>query len=159
MSFDTLITHMAAAAARGDGHAVRACFTADGVYHDCFYGSFAGDAIIDLVENYFHRDAGDFRWDIHAPVSDGRLGYARYVFSYASKLPETRGQRAGFEGVAICELKDGKLASYREVANALMGLHALGFPPERVAKIARRESDAFFARDEMRAHRPVANAN
>ena len=158
MSFAILITEMTQAAARGDAHAVRACFTADGVYHECFYGSFAGDAIIDMVENYYFRDACDFRWDIHAPVSDGNLGYARYVFSYESKLPEYQGRRGGFEGVAICELRDGKIASYREVANALVGLRAVGFPPARLAKIAQREADEFFARDEARGHRPLVNA-
>ena len=86
MDFTNLISEMTRAAVRGDGRAARACFTENGVYHDCFYGAFQGDAIIDLIERYFHRDAGSFIWDIHDPLSDGRLGYARYVFSYESKL-------------------------------------------------------------------------
>ena len=153
MDFTNLISEMTRAAVRGDGPATRACFTGDGVYHDCFYGAFQGDAIIDLIERYFHRDAGSFIWDIHDPVSDGRLGYARYVFSYESKLPQFAGRRAGFEGVSICELREGKLASYREVANSFVGLQALGFPPERLAKLAAREADAFFARPEAAHHR------
>ena len=43
--------------------------------------------------------------------------YARYTFSYRSTLPEARGARAMFEGVAIMRLRDGKIAEYHEVAN------------------------------------------
>lgn len=155
MDFNSLISTMTKAAVLGDGAGVRACFTPHGVYHDCFYGVFAGDAIADMVENYFHRDAGKFIWDIHDPVCDGKIGYARYVFSFESKLPAAAARRAGFEGVAICELEDGKLKSYREVANALVGLQCLGFSPERLAKLAQREATAFFARDEAVHHRAV----
>lgn len=153
MEFAELIQSMTAAAVRGDGAAVRACFTPEGVYDDCFYGAFKGDAIIGMIEGLFHRDACRFRWDLHDPVSDGKMGYARYVFSYESRLPEAAGLRAGFEGVAICELREGLIHRYHEVANSLVGLHALGFPPERLAKRAARESAAFFARAEAREHR------
>jgi hypothetical protein len=153
MDFPELLQTMTAAAVRGDGAAVRACFVPDGVYDDCFYGAFHGDAIVDMIEGFFHRDAGNFRWDLHGPVSDGRTGYARYVFSYESRLPEAAGRRAGFEGVAICTLRDGLIERYHEVANSLVGLHALGFAPERLARRAARESTAFFAREEAREHR------
>ena len=102
MSFAALLSAMTAAVCRGDGAAVAACFTPDGVYHDCFYGAFEGVAIASMIEGFFHRDAGDFRWDLHDVVDDGRTGYARYVFSYTSKLPEAQGRRAIFEGVSIC---------------------------------------------------------
>lgn len=153
MEFSELIRTMTSAAVRGDGRAARACFTPDGIYHDCFYGAFHGDRIIEMVEGYFHRDACNFRWDIHDPLSDGRLGYARYVFSYESRLPQAAGKRAGFEGVAVCALRDGLIASYREVANSLAGLQALGFEPARLAKIAAREAAEFFARPEAALHR------
>lgn len=153
MSFAELITTMTQAACRGDGAAVAACFTPDGVYHDCFYGAFAGAAIVTMIEDYFHRDARDFRWDLHDIVDDGRVGYARYVFSYESKLPHAAGRRALFEGVSICELRQGRLASYREVANAAVGLHTLGFAPERIARLLDREARELAARTEAAAHR------
>ncbi len=152
MQFAELITRMTAAVCRGDGAAVAACFTPDGIYHDCFYGAFRGPAIADMVERYFHRDATDFRWDVHAPVSDGRIGYARYVFSYESKMAEAAGRRAVFEGVSICRLRDGLIASYREVANSLVGLACLGFAPERIAKLAAREARELAARPEAARH-------
>ncbi|MSR15470.1 MAG: nuclear transport factor 2 family protein [Gammaproteobacteria bacterium] len=156
MGFQTLLTKLIEAITRGDGRAARACFTADGVYHDCLYGAFQADAIATMVEQYFHRDATKFIWDTHDPVCDGRIGYARYVFSFESKLPESLGKRAGFEGVSICELVDGQFASYREVANSLPGLQALGFVPERLARLAGREAAAFFARPEAAHHRGAA---
>lgn len=151
--FSALIRRMTQAAVRGDGRAVRACFTPDGVYHDCFYGAFRGDAIISMIEECFHRDAREFRWDIHAPLSDGVIGYARYVFSYESRLPGAEGRRAGFEGMAVCTLRGGLMESYREIANSLVALQALGFAPDRLARLAARESAAFFASPEAVAHR------
>lgn len=151
--FPALIRRMTQAAVRGDGRAVRACFTPDGVYHDCFYGAFRGDAIISMIEDCFHRDAREFRWDIHAPLSDGVTGYARYVFSYESRLPGAEGRRAGFEGMAVCTLREGLIESYREIANSLVALQALGFAPDRLARLAARESAAFFASPEASAHR------
>ena len=153
MSFAALITAMTQAACRGDGAAVAACFTPDGVYHDCFYGAFQGPAIVQMIEAFFHRDACDFRWDLHDIVDDGHTGYARYVFSYESKLPGASGRRALFEGVSICALRDGRIASYREVANSAVGLHALGFAPERIAKLLAREARELAARPEAAGHR------
>ncbi|MCC7120425.1 MAG: nuclear transport factor 2 family protein [Gammaproteobacteria bacterium] len=153
MNFADLIVTMTQAACRGDGAAVAACFTPDGIYHDCFYGPFQGTAIATMVEDFFHRDAREFRWDLHDVVDDGRTGYARYVFSYESKLPIASGRRALFEGVSICELRGGKIASYREVANSAVGLYTLGFAPERIAKLLAREARELAARSEAATHR------
>src|SRR3978361_1425209 len=101
-----------------DGAAFAVLFTEDGVYHDVFYGAFKGRAkIAEMIDDWFYRTATDFRWDMHDPVSDGRTLYARYTFSYRSKLQEAKGARAMFEGVAIMTLRDGLIAEYHEVAN------------------------------------------
>lgn len=150
--FATLITTMTQAACRGDGAATAACFTADGVYHDCFYGAFSGAAIGDMIENYFHRDAENFIWDLHAPVDDGVTGYVRYVFSYDSKLVDAAGTRAVFEGVSICRLADGLISEYTEVAGSITGLQQLGFDDARLGKLLAREASALRARPEARHH-------
>lgn len=155
MDFGTLIRTMTQAACRGDGAGVAACFTPDGVYHDVFYGAFQGPAIADMIENYFHRDASNFRWDVHAPVSDGQTGYARYVFSFDSKLEGHEGNRACFEGVALCTLKDGLIEEYHEVAEAVTGLSLIGFPEGRIAGYAAKQARQLLARDEAEAHRPT----
>lgn len=138
---------------RRDGTSFAQLFTEDAVYHDVFYGAFRGRAkIAAMIDEVFYRTAEDFRWDLHDPVSDGRILYARYTFSYRSLLYEAGGRRVMFEGVAIFTLRDGLIAEYREVANAGPALVDLGFAPERVAKILAREGAALKARPEAKAH-------
>ncbi|MEM9140882.1 MAG: nuclear transport factor 2 family protein, partial [Pseudomonadota bacterium] len=84
---------------------------------------------------------------------DGAVGYARYVFSYESKLPGHAGQRACFEGVAICRLQDDLIADYREVAEWVTGLSMLGFPDGRISGLAARQARALMAREEATGHR------
>jgi hypothetical protein len=127
--------------------------TQDGIYHDCFYGSFQGrHNIADLIENHFHRDGENFIWDLHDPVCDGEIGYVRYVFSYTSKLEESKGKRSLFEGVCICRMKDGLLSAYREVANSGTGLQLMGFTPARLAKFLAREAKELVGRTESLHH-------
>ncbi len=152
MSFEVLIRRMVTAVEDGNGRGVADCFTPDGVYHDVFYGSFEGDRIVDMIDNYFHRDGGEFRWDIHDAVEAGDVGYARYVFSYKPKLEGAGDQRVVFEGVAICRLRDGLIADYREVANAAVGLQAMGFAPERLAKFLAKQGKELRARSEAARH-------
>lgn len=136
-----------------DGQSFAALFAEDGVYHDVFYGVFEGRAkIAEMVDDWFYRTAEDFRWDMHAPVSDGATLYARYTFSYRSKLPEANGGRAMFEGVAIMTLRDGKIATYHEVANTAPAFVDLHFAPERIAKIVAKQGEALKARPEMARH-------
>ena len=136
-----------------NGAAFAALFTEDGVYHDVFYGAFAGRAkIAEMIDDWFYRTAADFRWDMHTPVSDGRTLYAHYTFSYRSLLPEAKGARAMFEGVAIMKLKDGRIAEYHEVANTATGFVDMNFAPERIAKIVARQGTTLKARPEMKRH-------
>ena len=146
MTFKTLIQKMTQAAVRGDGLGVAACFCENGIYHDVFYGEFKGSAIINLIEGHFHRDGKDFQWDLYDAIEQNGIGYARYVFSYASKLEEAQDRRATFEGVAICRLESGRIREYREVANAVTGLHLLGFSPERLARFVDRETKTLLER-------------
>jgi hypothetical protein len=152
MEFDSLILKMTQSIVHKDGVGASECFTSDGVYHDVFYGSFSKNNIPKMVEDYFHRDATDFIWDIFDPVSTGSIGYARYVFSYDSKLSECDGKRAVFEGIARCELKDDLILSYHEVADTFPGLSQLGFSGDRLKKIAEKQSSLLLARDESLKH-------
>ena len=136
-----------------NGKAFADLFTEDGVYHDVFYGAFAGrEKIATMIDDWFYRTAEDFRWDMHAPVSDGETLYARYTFSYRSTLPEARGARAMFEGVAIMKLRDGMIAGYHEVANTAPGFVDMNFAPERIARIVAKQGAALKARPEMKRH-------
>lgn len=153
MDASAILQEFCAAVEQHDGQRFARLFTEDGVYHDVFYGAFAGRSkIAAMIDTEFYKSATNLRWDMHDPVSDGRLLYARYTFSYKSLLPEAEGQRAMFEGVAIMRLRDGLIADYREVANTATGFVDMNFAPERIAKIARRQGAALKARAEMARH-------
>ena len=52
-----------------NGAAFAELFTEDGIYHDVFYGAFAGRArIAAMIDDWFYRTATDFRWDTHTPA-------------------------------------------------------------------------------------------
>lgn len=153
MDIPAMLARFCDAVERRDGEAFAALFTDDGVYHDVFYGTFNGRAkIAEMIDEWFYRTATDFRWDMHAPVSDGETLYARYTFSYRSTLPEANGARAMFEGVAIMKIRDGFIEEYREVANAAPAFVDMNFAPERIAKIAAKQGLELKARPEMRRH-------
>jgi ketosteroid isomerase-like protein len=153
MNITAMLRTFCDAAERRDGKAFADLFTEDGVYHDVFYGAFEGRTrIAELIDDWFYRTASDFRWDMHAPVSDGETLYARYTFSYRSTLPEANGARAMFEGVAIMKLSGGKILEYHEVANTAPGFVDMNFAPERIAKIIARQGAALKAQPEMRRH-------
>ena len=153
MNISSMLRAFCDAVERRDGKAFAALFTEDGIYHDVFYGAFEGRAgIAVMIDDHFYRTATDFRWDMHAPVSDGETLYARYTFSYRSLLPEAKGARAMFEGVAIMTLRDGRIAEYREVANTAPGFVDMNFAPERIAKIVAKQGAALKARPEMQRH-------
>ncbi len=153
MDIAAMLQKFTSAVERHDGTALAALFTADGVYHDAFYGAFAGRArIAELIDQWFYRTARDFKWDMLEPVFDGRTLYVRYVFSYVSILPEAKGARVMFEGVSIMKLREGLIAEYREVANTGPALLGLNFAPERVAKILRKQDAALRATPEAKPH-------
>lgn len=133
--FRALLERMSQAICRGDGSAAAACFVADGIYHDGFYGEFRGrEAVRDMVENHFHANARDFTWQLSDALSDGSLAYARYDFSYISKIPGSEGVRVHFAGIAQVRLKDGLIARYGEMFDRGTALVQMNFEPARIAK-------------------------
>jgi len=153
MNFAEMMQGLANAVSAGDGDKVADFFTDDGVYHDVYYGAFQGrEKIKEMIKDYFHAHATNFIWDFHDAISDGKIGYARYVFSYESTIEGCEGNRAMFEGVSIVELDGDKLISYKEVANVGPGLVSLGFPPERTYKILKKHSNQLQERGESQHH-------
>ena len=153
MDAAALLKDFCSAVERHDGKAFASLFAEDGVYHDVFYGVFKGrQKIGEMIDDWFYRTARDFRWEMFRPVSDGRTLYAYYTFSYVSTLPEAQGKRVGFEGVSMMQLKDGKIAEYREVANAGPGFVDMGFAPERIAKILAKEGAHLKQQPEWQRH-------
>lgn len=142
MSFQALLARFVAAVEAGDGAALGRLFTADGVYHDTFYGEFEGPAAIqDMLENHFWRDAEAFRWDMHEPVEAGGVGYANWSFSYASRLPGVEGKRVVFKGMSRFRLEGDLIRRYDEVFDMGIALAQTAFAPERIAKIVGKAAD------------------
>lgn len=139
--FEALLGAMTRAICAGDGKAAADCFTPAGVYHDGFYGEFAGrEAIARMVTDYFHRDARDFKWRLLDALSDGRIGFARYDFSYTSKMAGSEGRKAAFTGIGFCELEGGLIRRYGEEFDRAPVLARLGFADERILKSVRRRA-------------------
>ncbi len=143
MTFDEMLARFRGAAVAGDGRALAALFTDDGVYHDAFYGAFEGRAAIaEMLEEHFHGAARDLVWEMDKAVCDGQTGYASYRFSFASTLPEAEDRRIMFKGMSRFELgDDGLIQVYDEVFDRGTALVQLGFAPERIAKSLTRWAD------------------
>jgi hypothetical protein len=122
-----------------DTDAAAACFTPEGVYHDGFYGEFKGRAeIVRMLKQHFYADARDFEWNVIDPACDGRVGYARYAFSYLPQMPGAPSHRVGFEGISVCALESGLICHYSEIFERAPVLAKLGFPDARILKSIRR---------------------
>jgi hypothetical protein len=148
--FAALVSRLGAAATAGDGKAFAACFTDDGVYHDYIYGPHTGRAAIaDMLENLFHRDAGDYDWRFFDPVTDGRVGYARSLSRFVSRIPEFAGRRVIIDGTSRFLLKDGLIEEYRESVNAGVAMVQLGVAAPRMEKVFKRWSERFLNEPEV----------
>jgi hypothetical protein len=139
--FAALLKRMNEAAEAGDGKAFAACFTQDGVYHDYIYGDHRGRAeIAHMLEDLFHRDAEDYRWQFFDPVSDGRIGYAWSLSTFTSKVPEFAGKRVVIDGMSRFELDGGLIRDYSESVNGGVAMVQLGVAPERMGKVLQKWS-------------------
>jgi len=153
--FGELLDRFTDAVEAGDGTALGALFTEDGVYHDTFYGAFAGRAAIaDMLENRFWGDAEAFRWDMFEPVFDAEAGrgYARWVFSYTSTMEDSAGKRVAFDGMSRFRLEGGLIGHYGEIFSAGMAFVQLDMDPARSDKILRRMFEARRSDPEWERH-------
>lgn len=146
--FTALLGRFTAAVEAGDGTALANLFTEDGVYEDGFYGASAGrEAIKAMLETKFWGHAEGFRWRMLEPVCDGNLGYARYVFSYRSKLPDAAGETVVFEGMSQFSLEGDMIRRYREVFETGVAMSQLRFPAERIGKSLGRRAAVLRTRE------------
>ena len=152
--FRALIERMTQAICRGDGAAAAACFAPDGMYHDGFYGEFRGrDAIRAMVEQHFHANARDFAWNMSDALSDGSLAYARYDFSYVSKLSGSAGVRVYFAGISQVRLEGGLIARYGEMFDRGCALVQMNFEPARIVKSLKRWAEEQKPKEEKPAEK------
>ncbi len=148
----TALTERFCKAACSSGNELAQLFSEDGVYHDGFYGAFEGrDAIVDMIDNYFQRDATDFVWRMYEPVFAGDFGYARYLFGYTSRIRGCEGRRVIFNGMSQFRIADGLIKNYTENFDASLGMAQLRFDPGRIAKRAHKTAESLRALPEASA--------
>lgn len=153
MDLRNLLGRFTAAVEKGNGAALAALFTPDGVYVDGFYGPFQGrDKIAEMIREHFCGHAKDFKWDMLDPVSDGKTGYARYMFSYVSTMPESAGKRVIFDGMCKLELEGGLIKRYTEQFDAGVALSQLGYAAERILKIEQKRARQVAADPAAKRH-------
>jgi len=152
-AFAALVARLGAAATAGDGKAFAACFTPDGVYHDYIYGPHTGRAAIaDMLENLFHRDASRYDWRFFDPVTDGRVGYARSLSRFVSKIAEFKDRPVVIDGISRFVLRDGLIAEYRESVNGGVAMVQLGVAAPRMEKVLKRWTERFMNEPEVEAY-------
>ena len=134
--FARLLDAFTHSAESGDGRRFAAHFTEDAVYHDYIYGPHKGRAdIAHMMQDLFHRDAADYRWEMFDPVFDGRQGYAWSLSSFVSKIPQFEGRHVVIDGMSRFVIRDGLIAEYRESVNGGVAMAQLGVEPDRMSKV------------------------
>lgn len=152
IDFPTILARFAAAVAANDGQGLAALFTADGVYDDGFFGEFAGRDAIGKMLQHFHDTGENYRWDFFDALADGQRGFARYRFSYASRMPGAEGKPVVFEGIGHFSFRDGLIARYGEVFDRGMALAQQDFAAERIKRVLVKLADKQNASVEAKAH-------
>jgi hypothetical protein len=135
IDFPELLSRFANAVTANDGATFSGLFTEDGVYDDGFFGEYKGREAIAGMLQHFHQTGSKYRWDFLDPLSDGRTGYARYRFSYASGMPGAEGKPVVFEGISFFTFRNGLIARYAESFDRGMALAQQDFAPERIKKV------------------------
>jgi len=152
LDFPALLQRFAAAVVANDGAGLAAMFTEDGVYEDGFFGVNQGPAAIARMLAKFHETGRDYRWDFFDPLSNGRIGYARWRFSYASKMPGAEGRPVVFEGMSLFEFRGERIARYSEAFDRGVAFVQQGFAAERLRKILAKTAQAQNATSACREH-------
>jgi hypothetical protein len=85
-------------------------------------------------------------------VSDGAIGYPRFRFSYASRLPESIGRSVLFEGISCFRFQGELIALYSEAFDRGLALVQLAVPAERMRRILEKATAAQNRLPDVRAH-------
>jgi ketosteroid isomerase-like protein len=137
--FALLLHEFTRSAESGDGERFARHFTEDAIYYDYIYGAHRGRAdIAHMMQNLFHRDAADYRWEMFDPVFHGTQGYAWSLSSFTSKIEQFKGKPVVIDGISRFIVRDGLIAEYRESVNGGVAMAQLGVEPGRMTKVFQR---------------------
>jgi SnoaL-like domain len=152
VDFPNLLQRFAAAVIANDGAALGTLFTEDGVYDDGFFGAHQGPDAIARMLAMFHATGTDYRWDFFDSLTDGRIGYAHWRFSYASKMRGAEGKPVVFEGMSLFQFRGDRIARYSEAFDRGVAFVQQDFPAERLSKVLMKAAQAQNATPECREH-------
>jgi ketosteroid isomerase-like protein len=137
--FAGLLNEFTLSAESGDGARFASHFTDDAIYYDYIYGAHKGRAeIAHMMQDLFHRDAADYRWEMFDPVFDGIKGYAWSLSSFTSKIEQFKGQLVVIDGISRLIVREGLIAEYRESVNGGVAMAQLGVEADRMMKVFKR---------------------
>ena len=103
--FEKLTCELTQSVCNNDVESLANLFANNGVYHDYIYGCFKGKKNIKLMlNNYFHRDAKNFFWEMSDHIFKEDNGYAKYIFAFTSKIPEYYGKKVVVSGISFLGL-------------------------------------------------------
>lgn len=152
MEFSELVARFTATVEQADFKGFGELFTEDAVYWDGFYGPLEGRAAIEeMLRDHFHGSGTGYKWKMEEPVYSEPIGYARYIFSYDSTIPDYEGIHVVFEGMSQFTIRDGRIACYREVFDRGVPLTQLGYAPERIGKSLKRWTHEMLATDRAKS--------
>jgi hypothetical protein len=151
-SFSELLAAFADAVQANHGRRLAMLFAENGVYEDGFFGTHTGRAAIAAMLQRFHDTGTDYLWEFVDPVSNGAIGYSRFRFSYAARLPESVGRTVLFEGISCFRFRGELIAHYSEAFDRGVALVQLGFPAERIRRILEKAVTMQNQLPEARSH-------
>jgi len=151
-SFAVLLTTFADAVQSNHRQRLALMFTEDGVYEDGFFGAHVGRESIATMLQRFHETGSSYFWEFVDPVTDGEIGYARFRFSYASRLPESIGRAVLFEGISCFRFRGELISHYSEAFDRGVALAQLAFPAERIKRILEKAAESQNQLSEARRH-------
>jgi hypothetical protein len=117
-----------------------------------FSGPIPGRAAIAAMLQRFHETGTNYLWEFFDSVSDDATGYARFRFSYASRLPKSMGRPVLFEGISCFRFRGELIADYSEAFDRGVALSQLDFPAERIRRILAKAVAAQNQSPEARRH-------
>ncbi len=154
MDFSDLLRRFGGAVTANDGAAFSTLFAEDAAYDDGFYGEYRGRAAIAGMLAHFHETGENYRWDFFDALSDGKAGYARYRFSYVSRVLGAEGKPVLFEGISHFAFRDGLIGRYEEAFDRGLALAQQDFAAERIKKVllkfAARQNAGAAAQEHLR---------
>ena len=140
--FEKVTHELTQSVCNNDGESLSNLFADNGVYHDYIYGSFKGKKNIKLMlNNYFHRDAKNFSWEMYDLLSNESKGYARYRFSFTSTLAGSENLKVAVPGMAYFQFNDSLIEYYGEVVNGGIPMAQLNLPAGKIKRVFEKWSD------------------